>query len=278
VSDHRALRREELALGALGLTAALLVLVVAVDTIHFHGFALEPQLAIALLDAVVIARALASLARRLRAERAFVRGLPVLGLRTVHGHDVHVLPGRELVAFCAGLRTPAVYVSEGTLRTAGKAELRAILAHEEHHRRRRDPLRLLLAHVVADALRPLPPFATLADREAALADLAADAASVDALGDRRPLAAAFLRFSTVAPERVDRLVRTAPAATVPLVLLAVASAALAAIAVCIGPMQVAGWHPHGPLSHLFETLAPALLLVPACLAARRAEACLRPLP
>jgi Peptidase family M48 len=219
----------------------------------------------------VIARALASLARQLRAQRAFVRRLPVLGTRVVHGHRVHVLPGEGLVAFCAGLRTPAVYASEGTLRTASESELRAILAHEEHHRARRDPLRLLLARVVADALRPLPPFATLAERQETVADLAADAATVDALGDRRPLAAAFLRFATVAPERVDRLVRTDPAQTVPLVLLAGACLALAGLAVSVGPL-------HGAVPHALEGVEFALLLVPACLAARRAEACVRPLP
>ena len=278
MSDCGALRREELALGALGLTAALLALAVMLDTIHFHGLALEPQLAIAALDAIVIARALASLTRQLRAARTFGRALPVLATRTVHGHRVHVVPGHDLVAFCAGLRRPAIYVSEGTLRTTGEGELRAILAHEEHHRTRRDPLRLLLARVVADALHPLPPFAALADREAALADLAADAATVDALGDRRPLAAAFLRFATVAPERVDRLMHTAPAATMPLALLAAACAALAAIAVGVAPMHAAGWHPDGPWSHSFEAVAPVLLFLPACLAARRAGAALRPLP
>jgi len=178
----------------------------------------------------------------------------------------------------AGLRRPAIYVSEGTLRTAGDAELRAILAHEEHHRARRDPLRLLLARVVADALHPLPPFAALAEREAALADLAADAATVDALGDRGPLAAAFLRFATVAPERVDRLMRTGPAATMPLLLLAAACVALTGIAVGVVPMHAAGWHPDGPLWHVFEVVALVVLFVPACVAARRAGDALRPLP
>jgi hypothetical protein len=269
VSDPRALRREELALAALGVTAAVLALVIVLDTIHFHGLALEPHLGLAALDAIVLTRALASLARQLRVQRAFVRRLPVLATRVVHGHHVHVLPGDELIAFCAGLRAPAVYVSEGTLRTAGESELRAILAHEEHHRARRDPLRLLLARVVADALRPLPPFAALAARQEAVADLAADAASVDSLGDRRPLAAAFLRFATVAPERVDRLVHTGPVRTVPLVLLAGACLALAGLAFSIGPL-------HGAVPHSYEGVVFVLLLVPACLAARRAGICLRP--
>lgn len=272
MTERRALHRLELALGALWLTVALLAFVVAFDTIGFHGLTLEPQLALAVLDAVVISRALASLTRRLRAERGFLRRLPVLRTEIVHGHEVRVVRGDALAAFCAGLWRPAVYVTEGTLREAPAAELRAILAHEEHHRARRDPLRLLLAHIVSDALRPLPPFASLAEREEALADLLADAASVDALGDRSSLASAFVRFEAVAPERVDRLVRGGPGATVSWALLVAAGLALAGMAAVVAPM-LSGRHPDA-------ILEPALLLlacVPACLAARRAGACLRPL-
>jgi hypothetical protein len=276
VTDRRALRRLELALAVLGLTVTVLALVVALDAVYYHGLTLEPQVAFAVLDAVVIVRALASVARQLRAQRAFLRSVEMLRIDVVHGHRVRVVPGPGLAAFCAGLLRPAVYVSEGTLRAAGGAELRAILAHEEHHRARRDPLRLLLARVVSDALRPLPPFAALADREAALADLLADAAAVDTLGDRTALATAFVRFDTVAPERVDRLVRSGPAQTVPWALLLAAAGALAGIAALVAPMLVADWHPDVALSVPLEAAALIAVCSPACVAARRAGACLRP--
>jgi hypothetical protein len=271
VTERRALHRLELALGVLGMTVATLAFVVAVDIAYYHGLELEPQLALAVVDAVVIARALASLGRQLHAQRAFLRRLPVLGTAVVHGHRVNVVPGQELVAFCAGLLRPAVYVSEGTLATA-EGELRAILAHEEHHRARRDPLRLLLARTVSDALRPLAPFAALAEREAALADLAADAAAVDALGDRTPLASALVRFDTVAPERVDRLVAAGPAQTIPSALLVAAAVTLAGLAIVVASMLLAEWHLHPAL----EPLALLLVCVPACLAAQGAGRCLRP--
>ena len=273
MTDQRALHRLELALGVLATTAAALAVVIALDVLVYHGVALEPQLALAALDAVVIARGVASLARQLRAQRAFLRRLPVLRTDIVYGHRVRVVPGRELLAFCAGLWRPAVYVSEATLAT-GEHALRAILAHEEQHRARRDPLRLLLARTVSDALRPLPPFAALAEREAALADLAADAAAVDALGDRAPLASAFVRFEAVAPERVDRLMRTAPAQTISCALLATAAVTLAGIAALVAPMLLAGRHP--TLPPFSEPLALLLVCAPACLAARRAATCLRP--
>jgi hypothetical protein len=217
----------------------------------------------------VIARAGASLARQLRAQRAFTTRLPVVREAVVHGHAVRVVPGRRLEAFCAGLLRPAVYVSEGTLAT-GDAEVRAILAHEEHHRGRRDPLRLLCARMVSDALGPLPPFAALAQRETALADLAADAATVAALGDRAPLASALVRFEAVAPERVDRLVGATRAVAIPSALLIAAAAIVAGIAGLVVTMLLADWHPH-------ETALLAAAL-PACLAARRAGASVRALP
>jgi hypothetical protein len=267
VTERSALRRAELALAALGLTTLLLAVIVAVDALHFHGLAPDLHVALGIAGAVVIARAGMSLARQLRSQRAFLRRLPVVREARVHGYAVRVIPGRGLHAFCAGLLRPAVYASEGAL-AAGGPEVRAILAHEQHHRVRRDPLRLLCARVVADALRPLPPFASLAEREAALADLAADAATVEALGDRAPLASAFARWGSVAPERVDRLVGTTRAVAIPSVLLIAAATIVAAIAVLAGTMLLADWHPE-----------QAILLVatlPACLAARRAAASLRP--
>jgi Zn-dependent protease with chaperone function len=288
VTEQQALRRLELALGVLGLTVALLAFIIALDAIRYHGLDLLDLhahslvlIAIVLVDGVIIVRACASLARQLRARWAFLRALPV-SEALVCEHRVRVFPGRALGAFCAGLLRPAVYVSEGTLRATGEAELHAILAHEERHRRRRDPLRLLLARVVSDAIGPLPPFATLADRQAAIADLVADAAAVDALGDVSPLAAAFARFDErgvgVAPERVDRLVRQTPAETVPYAVLVAAAAVLAGIAALLAPMLLLHWHPDLVLPVSTEPAVLIAVCAPACLAAHRAGLCLRPSP
>jgi hypothetical protein len=262
------LRRLELALGALCLTVVVLGLIVALDAVLHHlatPLHLDAHsafvIALATVEGVVIVRATRSLTRQLRSQRAFLRALPVRepapGLR--------VFPGQDPAAFCAGLLRPAVYVSEGTLRKVGETELAAILAHEEHHRARRDPLRLLLARTLSDALRPLPPFAALAERLAAVADLEADAATVEKLGDVTALAAALVRFDElgagVAPRRVDRLVRAAAPETVPPLLLAAAGVALVAVSAFVAPMLIAGWH--------LQPLALAAACVPACLATRR---------
>lgn len=278
--DARSVRRAQLAVATLGATAVLLVIAVAYDAVRFHGLTTEPHMAFALLDALVIGRATLALVRALRGQRAFLGSLPVLRETVVDGHAVRVVAGRSGV-FCAGLLRPAVYVTEGTLRAGRSAELRAILAHEEHHRARRDPLRLLCARVVADALRPLPPFASLADRQAALAELAADAASVKALGDVKPLASALARFDAsgepgvgVAPERVDQLTGLLRAATIPSALLVAAGVALGAIVVHVAGMLLAEWHLDVALP--LELAALIAACVPAAVAARRGAACLRP--
>jgi Peptidase family M48 len=278
VTDRPALRRAELALALVGLTPVLLALVFLIDAGVYHGLAVQPQTAFAVISALVIGRAAASLARQLRAQRAFLRRLPAVRGATIFGYRVRVVAGQAPHAFCVGLVRPAVYVSEGALQVGDNA-LRAVLAHEAQHRTRRDPLRLLLARAVADALRPLPPFARLAERQVMLADLAADAAAVRALGGRAPIAAAMMRFEVsggVAPARVDRLLGTARVMSIPAAVLAMSCLFLLAIAAALIAMLFADWHPDVTLPVPLEPAVLLALSAPACLAARRVTAGLRP--
>jgi Zn-dependent protease with chaperone function len=290
-----AFRRLELALAALALTAGMLVCLIAMDALQFHAGLLWHGLthasfeklhahgvfllAVALADGVVIARAVRSLARQVRKQRAFLRSLPIRTVLDVDGELVRVFPGRSLQAFCAGLLRPAVYISAGTLRRVSGPELRAILAHERHHRIRHDPLRMLIARAVSDAFRPVPALATLADRHFSLADLAADAAAVRAMGDVQPLASALARFDEaaagVAPERVDHLLREDPPESVPGWLLLGAGIALAALAAVAVPMLVLGWHPDPTVPVAAELAAVTAACAPSYFAARHADACLR---
>jgi beta-lactamase regulating signal transducer with metallopeptidase domain len=48
-------------------------------------------------------------------------------------------------AFVAGLWRPAVYVSASLKQSLSEQELSTLIAHEESHRRRRDPLRRIVA-------------------------------------------------------------------------------------------------------------------------------------
>src|SRR5207237_5326128 len=94
------------------------------------------------------------------------------------------------------------------------AELDAVLAHEHHHRRVRDPLRIACGRVLSRALLFLPVLRPLCDRYADVAELSADRAAVHASAGREaPLASALLAFdesappgvSGISPERVDSL-------------------------------------------------------------------------
>lgn len=188
----------------------------------------------------VLALAARSAYRQVRASRRFVGGLDVVG--TLHD-DVTVIAGVEPQAFCTGLWHPRVFVSAGAVEALGADELAVVLAHERHHARCHDPLRLLVARVAGDALFFVPGLRRLGDRSAALVEVAADGAAVRAAGgDRRPLASALLAFGTtsdpavvgIAPERVDVLLGDHPAWELPVALLAsglVVLVALASVAV-----------------------------------------------
>ena len=78
-----------------------------------------------------------------------------------------------------------MFVSDAAVAVLGDAELHAVVEHEAHHARRRDPLRLAAAQTTADAFGFLPPLRDLARKEAALADLAADRAAVAAVARAR---------------------------------------------------------------------------------------------
>ena len=118
------------------------------------------------------------------------------------------------MAFCAGWLRPRVYVSTAVLDRLSSAELRAVLAHEQHHGALRDPLRLAVSRVLCQALFFLPVLRPLHDRYADVAEISADAAALEASGGAPgPLASAMLAFGAtpaggvvgISPERVDVL-------------------------------------------------------------------------
>jgi len=69
---------------------------------------------------------------------------------------VRVLAAAAPLAFCAGLLRPRIYLSTGLLNTLDDRELQAVLLHEDHHRRHRDPLRTLLVDGLGLTLFFLP--------------------------------------------------------------------------------------------------------------------------
>ncbi|MEJ7718541.1 MAG: M56 family metallopeptidase [Thermoleophilaceae bacterium] len=203
------------------------------------------------LGFAVLIRTGRSLGRQLSAYRRFKRELPSLGSARVEGFPVTLLDDGRPQAFCAGYLRPRIYLSTGARAALDEEELRAVVAHERHHLRRRDPLRIALVRILADGLFFMPILPRMAERYVSLAELAADEA---ALRGRDPsaLAGALLSFGErgvpgtavgIAPERVDHLLGRGPRWELPVSLLLgsmVTVGALTALTVHAGPALSAG--------------------------------------
>lgn len=175
-----------------------------------------------------------SVARQVRAKRRFLARLRIARTADVGGTRVAVFDSTRPQAFCAGFLRPRIYLSTAAAALPGE-HLEAIVTHERHHLRRRDPLRLLVARTLSEALFFLPALRRLTTRYGALTELAADEAAVRE-HDRSTVAAALLSFGEarnpavvvgIAPERVDHLLGRPPRWELP-------SSLLLASAVAIG--------------------------------------------
>jgi Peptidase family M48 len=199
------------------------------------------MLVLGIFAAAVIAAAARAAWRQVKAHRRFTAVLePVEALD--RDPRVGVIRDPRPQAFCAGYLRPAVYVSRRTVELLADAELDAVLAHEHHHRRVRDPLRIACGRVLSEALFFVPVLKPLCDRYADVAELSADRAAVRASAGREaPLASALLAFdenappgiSGISPERVDSLLGQPTRWRLPAWLLAGSVTALSALTVVI---------------------------------------------
>ncbi|MDQ2727353.1 MAG: M56 family metallopeptidase [Actinomycetota bacterium] len=179
-------------------------------------------LLLACFGVVAIVRGCAAAVHLVRSQRQFFGQISVLGVLGDQG-GVAVFDDVRPQAFCAGYFRPCVYVSTATVDALDPAEMQAVLAHENEHRERGDPMRLASARVLSHALFFLPVLHRLVERYAELAEMRADAAAVLASGgDRAPLASALLAFGDetapgvgIAPGRVDHLLGQPIASQVP---------------------------------------------------------------
>ena len=260
--------RASLVLGGFGLASAIFVLTRLLESWRVTPRAASHQIVIfgqrlsypaanidavvivllAVLGSVVTARALTGAFREIQASRRFHRYLDQSQPRPLH--DALVIADPQPRAFCAGLFRPRIYVSTGAIAILDDAALGAVLAHERHHARRRDPLRLATGRVLARALFFLPELAELVERQQALAELSADESAVNvAPANRSALARAMLSFSDTSawsgssgidPARVDHLLGDPPSWRFPaLVCLAAASVILLLVAIAVLAGRVA---------------------------------------
>ena len=206
--------RASLVLGALGLASAIFVLARLLESwrvtpsspltrssifgqrLSYPAANIDAVVIVLLagLGSVVTARALTGAVREVQASRRFHRHLAQREPRPLH--DALLIADPQPRAFCAGLLRPRVYVSTGAGRVLDEEALSAVLAHERHHARRLDPLRLATGRVLARALFFLPELADLLERQQALAELSADESAIDVEpANRSALARAMLSFS-----------------------------------------------------------------------------------
>ncbi len=224
-------------------------------------------LSITALALSAIGLGLRSVYRQVRASRRYLAALPIGSTALdVEGHKCQLIDSAEPQAFCAGYLRPWVYLSRGAQVQLEPAELRAVLAHESHHQRRRDPLRLLTARALADSLFFIPVLSRISERYSALGELAADEAAVKEVQGRGPLASALLKFSqspaqaavvSLAPERVDHLMGDPDVTRWKLPASPLARSALALVA--LGSVSLLVWH-----GILHPNLQLPLLMAAAC--------------
>jgi beta-lactamase regulating signal transducer with metallopeptidase domain len=230
-------------------------------------------LGLAVLGAVMLAIAIFATMRELAAARRFHRRLAAGGLPTVR--DAFVIDDTRPQAFCAGLFRPRVYVTTGVLAALDDDALAAVLSHERHHVRRRDPLRFAASRVLTRALFFLPGHAELARRRETLAEIDADQTAIEAgPGNRSALARAMLSFTDspaatnsvgIDPARVDHLLGEPPSWRFPTVVFLVAVfllALIAAIAVLVG-QEAAGSASLAPPFLSAQPCVVVLALIPA---------------
>jgi Zn-dependent protease with chaperone function len=105
---------------------------------------------------------------------------------------VDCVDGEEPFSFAYGLRRSRVAVSRGLVETLDDEALRAVLAHERHHVAHLDPLKVVVARVLARAYFFLPALRSLRQRYATASELAADRRAVRRCG-RAAVAGALYR-------------------------------------------------------------------------------------
>ncbi|MDX1521938.1 MAG: M56 family metallopeptidase, partial [Anaerolineae bacterium] len=97
-------------------------------------------------------------------------------------------------AFCLGLIRPQIWLTTGLVELLSDDELTAVLAHEAHHCRHRDPLRLVISRALRAAFFFLPVVDSLAKAAELQQEIAADRSAIRTLGDDLPLLCALQKL------------------------------------------------------------------------------------
>lgn len=102
------------------------------------------------------------------------------------------------IAFCAGVVRPSIIVSEGLADELDDLELDAVLLHEHHHAREREPFARAAWEAAAQVLFLCPTVRWWSQERIVEAELRADQAAVRRVGPQ-PVAAALCRLGATMP-------------------------------------------------------------------------------
>lgn len=113
---------------------------------------------------------------------------------------VRCIEGSVPIAFCAGAVRPEIVVSEGLTERLDDDQLDAVLLHERHHMREREPMIRVASEAAAQVLFFCPLAKWWSRRRIELAELRADRAAVREVGPQ-PVAAALCALGSAIPSQ-----------------------------------------------------------------------------
>ncbi len=126
----------------------------------------------------------------LNAQRALNK-LPV-----TRSGDLNVIEDENAAcAFTCGILRPKVYLTRGLLKRLSYSENKAVLLHELHHKKNRDPLRFFALAFLKDALFYLPLAKEIEVRERAKKERKADDSAIYAMKEGLSLASALVKVA-----------------------------------------------------------------------------------
>jgi Zn-dependent protease with chaperone function len=174
-------------------------------------------------------------------------------------------------AYCIGLVRPWVVVTSGLLERLTEPSLRAVLAHETSHRRRRDPFRSAVATSVARGLFFVPSLRDLAVATLAENEISADAKAIGlfgrenlvtgllaVLGHPAPAGSAAIATHGLLQLRLDAL----ESGRRPVVHLRTVRLAASAVLIAV-LLATAAWLPRYPRAHIVQSAPPSGLHAPS---------------
>lgn len=107
--------------------------------------------------------------------------------------NITVFEDRSPLAFAGGFLKPRIFLSTKLVEILDEKELRAVVLHESHHQRSKDPLKGLVVSFISDFLFFLPVSSFLNRTFHLTSELTADAHSVDSQTDPLDLVSSLLK-------------------------------------------------------------------------------------